>query len=121
MIVPIFQLAAASADVVALLGEEPTRLYSRRAQQETVPPYAVWRVISDPPVDDLDGADMANVRVQVDSYSADEDECDRLDDALAKAIENQGENVNLGLSVDEQDQATGLYRRSRDFSLWVPR
>ena len=122
MIPPIFPLVATVPAITALVGTDPVRVYrAGRAPQGSVAPYVTWSIVSDSPAPDLDGGGMVHFRVQVNSFSADEDECDELDAAVQAAIENDGENVSLGLSVDEVDQATGLYRMSRDFSLWVPR
>lgn len=120
---PIFPLLAASPDVVTLLREGAIIKVFRagKAPQDVRPPYVTWSIVADPPVQTMDGAGMDHIRVQVNCFAVDEDKCGTLDDAVMLAIENDGENASLGLSVDDTDAPTGLYRRSRDFSLWVER
>lgn len=120
---PIFALLTASPDVVTLLREGAIIKAFRagKAPQDVRPPYVTWSIVADPPVQTMDGAGMDHFRVQVNCFAVDEEQCVALDNAVMRAIEKDGENASLGLSIDDTDPPTGLYRRSRDFSLWMPR
>lgn len=123
MAVPIFPLLTASPAVITLLraGDVIKVFRAGKAPQDVRAPYVTWSIVADPPVQTLDGAGMDHLRVQVNCFAIDEGSCGELDDVVKNAIENDGENASLGLSVDDTDPPTGLYRRSRDFSLWVER
>lgn len=122
MIPPIFPLLAASQSVTALVGHDPVRVFrAGRAPPDVIAPYVTWSIISDPSAPDLDGGGMIHFRVQINVWGRDGGEAEAIDAAVQVAVENDGENVNLGLSIDEVDAATGLYRISRDFSLWSAR
>lgn len=121
MIPPIFRLAGASTEVTERLGVgQALRVYrAGRAPDDVVPPYVTWSIVSDAPAASLDADGPAHCRVQTNVWGRDGKEADDIDAAIRAAITDDGENVDLGLTIDEVDQATGLYRMSRDFSLWM--
>jgi hypothetical protein len=109
---PIFALASASADVTALLGLNPVRLYLFGEAEESTPkPYAVWQTVFGSPVNYLAGVpDDDSWGVQIDAYALTAEETRQVAMALRDAIEPYAYVVGWNGEFRERD--TRLYRYS---------
>lgn len=89
MHVPIFEVAKASAAVVAVLGANPTRLYPfGEAPAGVAYPYAVWQGVGGLPENYLgQRPDADNLTTQVDVYGQSATSVRAVADALRDAFE----------------------------------
>lgn len=118
---PIFAVCSADADVRALLGVNPHRLYPfGEAPEGVAKPYAVWQLVTGSPENYLAGRpDLDGYTLQVDVYAVTATSARAVTDALAHAIELKANIVSWG--GEKKDTATNLYRSSFDVDWLVPR
>lgn len=123
MSAPVYQLAAADLDVMAVIGEGgKPRLYGfGDAPQGIGKPYAVWQLVGGTPENLLAGIpNMDNYTVQVDAYSSTgEAEARTLGLALRGAFEPHGYVTSYNFEGREPE--TRLYRYSFTVEFMVPR
>ncbi|OBX35668.1 hypothetical protein A8U91_04742 [Halomonas elongata] len=106
---PIFPVCAADADVTALLGESPTRLYPfGEAPQDVALPYAVWQVIpGGRPENNLSQApDMDAFSLQVDVYAATVAAVSAVAEALRDAIEPYAHITRWGSQIQTRHKTS---------------
>lgn len=118
MTAPIFAVAAADADVRALLGESPTRLFPfGEADLKTPMPYAVWQVIAGSPENYLAGRpDTDSYTLQVDVYAGSATEVRAVKDVLVHAIELDCNIV--AWNGETRDRETKIWRVGFDVD-WI--
>jgi len=118
---PIFAVCSADADVRALLGVTPHRLYPfGEAPEGVAKPYAVWQLITGSPENYLSGRpDLDGFTLQVDVYAITATSARSVTDAIVHAIELKANIVSWG--GEKKDTATNLYRSSFDVDWLVPR
>ena len=106
---PLFELAAASATVKALIGNPP-RLYPfGEAPQSVQKPYAVWQTVFGAPENYLGQVpDMDAYGVQVDVYGVSADSCRNVAKALRDAFE--GSAHITAWNGEGREQETRDYR-----------
>lgn len=118
MFAPIFQVCAANAAVIAVLGSSPVRFYPfGEAPQDGAKPYAVWQSIGGSPENYLgDVPDVDTFGLQIDCYAESAQQCRDIAQALRDAIEPHAHIV--AWRGDSRDVATKLYRYSFDVD-WI--
>lgn len=121
MFPPIFQVCAASAPVVALLGSNPVRLWPfGEAPSNAELPYAVWQQIGGSPENNLDSVpDIDSFALQVDVYGRTGAQARGVAEALRNAIEPVAHITRWGGDGREAD--TKYYRYSFDLNWLVSR
>lgn len=109
---PVYQLATASPDVLALLGTTPTRFYPFGEAEEGVEtPYAVWQLVYGSPYNLLGDAPREDsFGIQIDCYADTGDDASELSDALRESFEGDGYVVAFNGEWREAD--TRLFRVS---------
>lgn len=109
---PIFQTAAASGAVTALLGVSPVRFYPFGSAPATVAkPYAVWRTVYGGPENLLDEApNVDSFGIQVDVYALTGASARAVSAALRAAIETVAYVV--AFNGESQDPDTKNYTDS---------
>ncbi len=114
MYAPLFATAAASPDVVALLGSSPIRIYPfGEAPDKVARPYVVWQTVGGAPENFLDRRpDIDRFSTQIDVYA----ETATAARAVAKAMINAIEPVAYvtGYNGETRDTETKDYRYSFD-------
>lgn len=109
MFPPLFKAAAASAEVRALFGADPVRVYPFGEAEGTALPYAAWQVISGSPENYLSGRpDVDGFRTQVDIYAKTGSEAVQAATALRAALERVAYVV--AYHSQERDPDTKNYR-----------
>lgn len=118
---PIFAVCSADADVRALLGVTPHRLYPfGEAPEGVAKPYAVWQLVTGSPENYLAGRpDLDGYTLQVDVYAVTATSARAVTDAIAHAIELKANIVSWG--GEKKDTTTNLYRSSFGVDWLVPR
>jgi hypothetical protein len=121
MYAPIFAICAADADVKALLGSAPTRLYPfGEASEGVTKPYVVWQLVTGSPENYLAGRpDMDGYTLQVDVYATTAASARAVTTAISTAIELKAYVTRWG--GETKDTETKLYRSSFDIDWLVPR
>jgi hypothetical protein len=86
---PIFSIASSNAQVTALLGSSPTRLFPfGLAPQDVTLPYAVWQIITGSPENYINNTpDIDNFNIQIDVYGAQAGSVRAVAEALRNVIE----------------------------------
>lgn len=120
MIAPVFSVCSASAEVIAILGSSPVRLYPFGEHYDnTVYPYAVWQNIGGSPENYLaQRPDADSYSVQIDVYANTSGEVIAAAKALRDAIEPHAYITRWG--DQERDTQTRRYRYSFDVD-WIVR
>lgn len=120
MFPPIYSVCAASAGVVAVLGD-PVRLDPfGEAQQGTGKPYAVWQQITGGPENYIGNApDIDLFSLQIDCYAMTATDARGVAETLRDAIEPVAHITRWSGEAREPD--TKLYRYSFDVDWWVHR
>ena len=122
---PIFEYAAASPAVTALLGSAPTRLWPfANAPQPNATgyalPYAVHQLVYGSPENTLGCTPTTdNIGIQVDAYGKSVTEVRAVLTALRDAFEPYGYITAYNGETREAD--TGLYRASLTAEFWEDR
>lgn len=119
---PVFALLSASAPLKAIVGTSPVRVW-----MDTVPPggaqqrpYITWAVVGGDPEAYLDAVPtIDNGRIQIDTWSADKDQCHAMAKLVRNIIEPHANMIGVPVSGYEPD--TELYRYTLEFSFWTPR
>lgn len=123
MMPPIFQLLAASADVTAIVGTNPARVYEDEIPQAGADPNqnipcVVWTRVGGSPENTISERPVVgNGRYQIDCWALDKTTRRRLADAVEKALELSGYCVSYHGTEFEPD--TKRYRDTRDYSFWI--
>lgn len=118
MLPPVFQLLKASADVKAIVGTNPPRVYRHgAAPQDVSRPYVTWFLVAGIPENNLsDPPPVDRDTVQID--------CWHKDDAgvvlLARAVRDAIEPVAYmtAVVIDTKDQETQMYRMALQFDFF---
>lgn len=115
---PIFAVCFADANVRALLGDNPMRLFLFDEAPEGVSlPYVVWQEISGNPFNSLEGfPDKDKHRIQLDVYGVTASSSRQVKSAIEDAIINKAYVVSF--NGESKDKETGAYRSSFDIS-WI--
>lgn len=118
---PIFKIVAADAQVRALLGDNPVRVYMfGRAPQGVTYPYAVWQIASGSPENYITNTpDIDMFGIQIDVYAKDVDEARNCAVVLRDAIEPYAHVVSW--RGETRDAETQSYRSSFDVDWWTER
>jgi len=121
VIPPIFPLIAADSDVVALLGDSPTRAYPfGEAPQHVVLPYVTWQLVTGVPENYMDcSPDIDSISVQVDVWAYTQGDARAVFNAVRRALETDAHIVGVGLEGREPD--TRIYRISLTVDFWTER
>ena len=118
---PVFKYAFASAQVKALLGSDPLRVYMFGMAPDGVTyPYAVWQVVGGAPenyINDLPDIDSFNV--QVDVYATSAEQARQCAMALRDAFEPYAHVVSW--RGESKDDETGSFRSGFDLDWWTNR
>lgn len=122
----VFEIAADSPAVTALLGSNPTRLWPFAiAPQNGDPnygiPYAVHQLVYGAPVNTLSCIPAAdNFGIQFDIYAATATSARQVAAALRDAYE-ASHNPIVSWNGEEWESATGLYRLGFTVEFWPDR
>jgi len=105
----IYSLLAANATVTAIFGTSPMRVYPYgTAPQNTVAPYAVWRIVGGNPENTLaDVAELDTMQIQFDVFATTDTDANTATQALRDVIE---ETLYIISWLDQgKDYDTGLF------------
>lgn len=122
----VFEIAAASTAVKAVLGSNPIRIWPfSLAPQNGSPgygvPYAVHQLVYGTPVNTLSCIPSAdNFGIQFDVYAATATSARQVGAALRDAYE-ASQNPVVSWNGEEWDSATGLYRLGFTVEFWPDR
>lgn len=118
MFPPVFQTLKASADVKAIVGTNPPRIYRHgEAPQNVERPYITWALIAGTPENNLsDPPPVDRQSVQVDCWHQTDSGIEVLAEAVRDAIEPTAHMT--GTLIDLREQETRLYRVSMQFDFW---
>jgi hypothetical protein len=121
MFAPIFQVAAASSAVTALIGSSPVRLYPfGQAPDGVVTPYVVWQTVSGSPENYFSQApDVDAYTLQVDIYADTGTAARNAAKAMRDAIEPHAHIV--AWRGESRDPETKRYRYAFDVNWFVKR
>lgn len=121
MLPNIYQILRESAQVKAIVGASPSRIYRHEsAPQDTTKPYITWLVITGLPQNTLSEApEIDAMSVQIDCWH----QTDKGVEALAVAVRDAMEVVShmTGIILNEREQQTKLYRVALQFDVWLDR
>lgn len=122
MFPPVFEIAAASPSVTAVIGASPTRLWPfGQAKQNQDRPYAVWQTVYGNPVNSLPCIPKEDLYgVQLDCYAKSVSGSRQVAEVLRDAYEATFNHV-VSWNGEEWDQSTGLYRVSFTVEFWTER
>jgi len=110
----IYSILTSDSGVNAIVGNN---VFNTTAEENTAAPYIVWKIITAPPETSLDGDQIvSNYRIQIDMYTKTPDDKYNLLGLVIVALKDYG--YSLGVTVDDYEDATDLYRLSIDFSIW---
>lgn len=114
MLPPVFAALSASVEVTGLIG---TRAYRHgSAPQDVASPYVTWSVPGGTAENAFDGACADVMRVQIDCWSASDDQVEALASAVRAAIEPHAHLV--AYVADERDSETKKFRISYQYD-WI--
>ena len=115
---PVFATLKASAEVKAIVGTNPPRIYRHgAAPQYTDRPYISWLLVSGIPENNLsDPPPVDRSTVQVDAWHPEDAGVELLANAIRDAIEPTAHCT--GVLIDGQESDTKLYRLSLQFDWW---
>ncbi len=118
---PIFEVAAASAEVKALLGSSPTRLYPfGSAPQGVAKPYATWQTVGGSPENYLGNRpDIDLFAIQIDVWAEQATSARTVAQALLDVIERHA--YVTAYNGESRDPQTLSYRYSFDVDWHVHR
>lgn len=122
MLPPVFQTLKASADVRAIVGSNPPRIYRhgealQRAQTQPQEAYITWSLVSGVPENNLSESHPVNRQsVQVDCWHPENAGIETLADAVRDAIEPVAHMT--AAVVNNRDPDTRLYRIGLQFDFW---
>ncbi|CAA2107630.1 DUF3168 domain-containing protein [Variovorax paradoxus] len=120
MLPAVYPLLAASPAVLALIGDDPARVYRHgSAPQDVLKPYVTWSVPGGSAEITLEQPDADTFRVQVDCWSEDKDQIDVLAGAVRAAVEKGSQLV--AYIADERDFETKRFRIGFTFDFIKPR
>ena len=121
MFPPLFKAAAASAQVKALLGSDPVRVWPfGDTEEKPALPYAVWQIISGSPDNFLSGRPVVDAfRTQIDVYGTSAASVRAAATALRDALE--GVAYLVAYNGESRDRDTKNYRVSFDIEWTVLR
>jgi len=116
----LYELAKATPEVVAVIGNPP-RIYKHGdAPQSPVPPYAVWYVLNDDPSVNLSSAPGSDrLSIHMDLYHTTDKGIGELAEAVRDMIETVG--TITGMPIDTREPDTRLYRMAWQFDYWLMR
>lgn len=117
----VFALLSADAGVAALVAK---RIYPQIAPQPLTKPYVVYAVVSDEPLNSLQGdtSGLGSARVQIDCYATSYRDVQAVADAVdavlkARNVYNDSSSLRLSRR-DLYESDTKLHRVSADYSIW---
>lgn len=121
MLPPIFQLLKNSAEVKAIVGTNPPRIFRYNdVPQDTQRPYVSWFVIDAQPENSLsDLPTVDRMSVQVDCWHPTDAGIERLAQAVRDAIEPHAHMT--GMPINARERETKLYRIALQFDFWHDR
>jgi hypothetical protein len=125
MLPPIFQILRSSANVTALVGTSPVRIYRHgTAPQNTAAPYVTWSVITGTPQNTLSGLPKVDACiVQIDCWSDNTGtgaaQIEDLAVAVRAALEPFAHMTRFG--PNGRDFETQRYRIMLQFEYWLDR
>lgn len=122
MFAPVFKLAAASAEMTALVGTSPVRVWPAGGVPATpTAPYIVFQTIGGEPENYIgDRPDMDDYTTQIDVYASTRAQAAQVARAMRDVLE-QGGGYITRWGGEFNDAATKLYRYSFDIDFSVPR
>jgi hypothetical protein len=125
MLPPIFQVLRNAANVTAIVGTSPSRIYRHgTAPQAAVAPYITWSVITGTPQNTLSELPMVDACVvQVDCWADNTGNGAAQIEDLAVAVRAALEPVAhmTGFGPNGQDFETQRYRMMLQFDYWLDR
>jgi len=115
---PVFETAAASPAVTALLGSSPMRFYLfGEASQATAKPYAVWQIVAGSSENYLaNNPNIDHYVTQIDVYATTADGARDVAEALRDAFQTAA--YVTGWRGESRNSDTQLYRYSFDVEWW---
>lgn len=121
MTAPLFKRCATNADVTALLGTDPVRVFPfGLAPLNVMKPYAVWQVVGGTPENLLAGRpSIERQLLQIDVYADSAEQARTVLATIEHAIEL--ECYVTRYSGESRDPDTQSYRSSMDVDWLVPR
>jgi len=115
MLPPVFATLKASAEIKAIVGSNPPRIYRHgAAPQYTDKPYISWLLVSGTPENNLsDRPPTDRQQIQIDAWH----QTDSGVEVLARTIRDVIEDVAICTQVilDEQETETKLFRIALQF------
>lgn len=121
MLPPIAERLAAWPAAVALLGDDPIRVWRHgRVPRSAVLPYVTWQVVVGTPENQMsDKPGIDRITVQLDCWH----ETDTGVEALALAVQEGLERYAhcTGIPIDSRDAETNNYRVALQFDYWWTR
>jgi|SRR6185369_15977697 len=121
MLPPVFQALKASADVRAIVGTSPARIYRHgRAPQDAERPYITWFLVNGVPENHLSGTPPVDrMAVQVDCWHDTGRGVESMAEAVRDALEPYAHMTSV--PVDLREPETELFRMTLEFDWWHPR
>lgn len=121
MLPPVFQTLKASADVKAIVGTNPPRVYRHgNAPQDTTRPYIAWGLVFGDPQNNLSDLPPGDrMTVQVDCYHPTDSGIEAMAQVVRDAIEPVAHMT--GVNVDLREPETKLFRISMTFDFITSR
>jgi len=115
---PVFQTLKASADVKAIVGTNPPRIFRHdSAPQDASRPYITWFVLADVPENNLSDVPVGDrVVVQVDCWHQTDSGIESMALAVRDAIEPHAHLT--GVTADERDTDSKLFHIQLEFD-WI--
>lgn len=120
----IFQIIAADAACIALLGSSPTRFFPAGQSNKQQPtPYATYGVFNATPQNYLDKpADMDQKGTQIDIYGKTAADVSDVFDAIREALEPVDNKIFVtNYATPDRDGETGLYHARLEVDVWESR
>ncbi len=121
MLPPLFTTLKASADVKAIVGTNPPRIYRHgEAPQDVSRPYVTWQLVGDAPENQLSGLPPTDRSTpQVDCWHQTDAGVELLARAVRDAIEPYAHMTGIVINLREPE--TRLYRIGMQFDWFVDR
>ena len=121
-ILPIVSTLKASAEVTALLGSNPLRVYEDIAPHKTPHPYAIWSVVTANPQNNLDcSANTDHVSFQIVVYDNYQTRASEIRQVIRRALELHCYVTNIHPTHFERIADTNIFGRGFDANWFLDR
>jgi hypothetical protein len=121
-ILPIVSTLKASAEVTALLGSNPLRVYEDIAPHKTPHPYVIWSVVTANPQNNLDcSANTDHVSFQIVVYDNYQTRASEIRQVIRRALELHCYVTNIHPNNFERIADTNIFGRGFDANWFLDR